>query len=215
VAAVDALQPAGDAGGWVVLLPLVRVELAFALVVDMKFLIKPESLATNKNVLNAVRQWFEKLKNMKICLTSSGQDLSSPISPRFGRCPFFLIVDTSVEPTLKVDKRGGEAWLVTGRSVGIVDETGPVVEKVRKFAESFAQERSADYLLLDSAPGTHCSVIRALIDVDLAYAVTEPTPLGAHDLKLILELLNKLKVPAKVILNQANLGNRKSIDPAD
>ena len=105
-----------------------------------------------------------------------------------------------------------EDWLVTGRSVGVIEETGPIVTETRKFAEKFAKKQGADYLLLDSAPGTHCSVIRTLIDVDLAYAVTEPTPLGAHDLKLILELLKKLKVPTKIILNQADLGDRKPID---
>ncbi|MEA2020635.1 MAG: P-loop NTPase [Patescibacteria group bacterium] len=103
-------------------------------------------------------------------------------------------------------------WLVTGRSVGIVEETGPVVAEVRKYAEEFAKKVGADYLLLDTAPGLHCSVIRALWEVDKAYAVTEPTPLGAHDLKLILELLEKLEVPAKIVLNQADLGNRKLID---
>jgi len=103
-------------------------------------------------------------------------------------------------------------FLVSGRSAGIVEETGPIVSKTRKFAEEFAKKVKADYLLLDTAPGTHCSVIRALIDVDLAFAVTEPTPLGAHDLKLILKLLKKLKVPTKIILNQANLGNRQPID---
>ncbi len=109
-------------------------------------------------------------------------------------------------------RRVGQTWLITGRSVGIVEETGPIVSEVRKFATHFAREKSADYLLLDTAAGTHCSVIRALINTDLAYAVTEPTPLGAHDLKLILELLKKLKVPAKITLNQADLGNRRPID---
>jgi len=103
-------------------------------------------------------------------------------------------------------------YLVTGRSVGVVEETGPIVSKVRKFAENFAKEKRADYLLLDSAAGMHCSVIRALINTDLAYAVTEPTPLGAHDLKLILKLLQELKVPTKVVLNQADLGDRQPID---
>lgn len=119
---------------------------------------------------------------------------------------------SSVHPTLRVGKRCGKAWLVTGRSVGVVEETGPIVTETRKFAESFAKQVGADYLLLDTAPGMHCSVIRALINVNLAYCVTEPTPLGAHDLKLILGLLRKLKVPAKIVLNQADLGNRVSID---
>ena len=31
---------------------------------------------------------------MKICITSSGQSLDDAIDPRFGRCQYFLIVDT-------------------------------------------------------------------------------------------------------------------------
>ena len=31
---------------------------------------------------------------MKICITSTGENLEVPISPRFGRCPYFLVVDT-------------------------------------------------------------------------------------------------------------------------
>ena len=104
------------------------------------------------------------------------------------------------------------AWLVTGRSIGVIEETGPIVTEVRKYAENLTEKIGADYLLLDTAVGMHCGVIRALIGVDLAYTVTEPTPLGAHDLKLILKLLEELKVPAKIILNQADLGNRGPID---
>lgn len=109
-------------------------------------------------------------------------------------------------------RRVGQVWLITGRSVGVIEETGPIVSETRKFAENFAEEMEADYLLLDTAAGTHCSVIRALINTDLAYVVTEPTPLGAHDLKLILELLKKLKVSTEIILNQADLGNRTEVD---
>ncbi|MFW6143412.1 MAG: 4Fe-4S binding protein, partial [Patescibacteria group bacterium] len=104
------------------------------------------------------------------------------------------------------------AWLVSGRSVGVVEETGPVVAEVKKFAYQLAEEKGVDVILLDTAPGLHCAVIRALWEVDKAYAVTEPTPLGAHDLRLILKLLKKLRIPAKIILNQADLGDRDSVD---
>jgi MinD superfamily P-loop ATPase len=103
-------------------------------------------------------------------------------------------------------------YLVTGRSVGVVDEMGPIVTEVRDYALRLAKKVKADYLLSDTSVGMHCDVIRALIGSDLAYAVTEPTPLGAHDLELILKLLQKLKVSAKIILNQVNLGKKEEID---
>ena len=31
---------------------------------------------------------------MKIIVTASGPELSSPVDPRFGRCPYFIVVDT-------------------------------------------------------------------------------------------------------------------------
>lgn len=31
---------------------------------------------------------------MKVAISSSGRDLESSIDPRFGRCPYFIIVDT-------------------------------------------------------------------------------------------------------------------------
>ncbi len=128
-------------------------------------------------------------------------------------CPNQAIgIEKKVTGEIFVNEITENFHLITGCSVGIVDETGPVVTKTREFAESFAKKIGVDYLLLDTAPGMHCSVIRALIGVSLAYAVTEPTPLGAHDLKLILGLLYKLKVPTKIILNQADLGDRRKID---
>jgi len=102
-------------------------------------------------------------------------------------------------------------YLVTGKSVGIVDESGPIVTKTKEYAFKLAKQIKANYILFDTAVGLHCGVIRSLIGAGLAYAVTEPTPLGAHDLSLILKLLEKLKVPAKIILNQADLGNKKLI----
>ena len=128
-------------------------------------------------------------------------------------CPNGAIeIEEKITGEIFVNEQKTVFYLITGRSVGIVEETGPIVTETRKFAENFAKKQGADYLVLDSAPGTHCSVIRTLINADRAYAVTEPTPLGAHDLKLILELLKKLNVPTKIILNQADLGNRQPID---
>ena len=104
-------------------------------------------------------------------------------------------------------------YLITGRTVGIVDETGPLVRQTRKYAIDLADKLKIDTILIDTAPGTHCNVINALLDVDQSFAVTEPTPLGAHDLGLILKLNKKLKIPTQIILNQSDLGNQKLIQP--
>jgi predicted Fe-Mo cluster-binding NifX family protein len=34
-----------------------------------------------------------KGKNMKIAISSTGPDLDAQIDPRFGRCPYFVVVD--------------------------------------------------------------------------------------------------------------------------
>ena len=103
-------------------------------------------------------------------------------------------------------------WLVTGLAKEGLEETGPIVRESKEFALSLTEKIKADYLLLDTAAGTHCPVINALLETDFAFVVTEPTPMGAYDLNLIMELCEKLKVPVEVILNQANLGQRKEVE---
>jgi len=103
-------------------------------------------------------------------------------------------------------------WLVTGETYGIVEESGPIVSQTKEYAQRLAEKIKADFLVIDTAVGLHCGVIRALMGADQVYAVTEPTRLGAHDLQLILALLEKLKLPAQIVLNQADLGERQLID---
>lgn len=102
-------------------------------------------------------------------------------------------------------------WFITGEAKPNLEETGPVVLKTKKYAETFAQKQKAQFFIIDTAAGTHCPVTSALLKADFAYIVTEPTPLGAHDLELILKLSEKLKIPSKIIINQANLGSKKPI----
>jgi MinD superfamily P-loop ATPase len=58
--------------------------------------------------------------------------------------------------------------------------------------------------IIDAPPGTGCSVVEALEDSDVAVLVTEPTPFGLHDLKLALELTNKMKIPTGVVINRSD-----------
>lgn len=73
-------------------------------------------------------------------------------------------------------------------------------------------EKDYDYVIVDTAAGTHCGVITSLKGCEFALAVTEPTPLGGHDLDLILELLGILGIPGKIIVNRSDIGDRKIIE---
>ena len=84
-----------------------------------------------------------------------------------------------------------------------------VVSAIRDYVNEI--ENKYDFVLIDTSAGTHCDVISALLGCDMALAVTEPTPLGAHDMELILELLKILKIPAKIVLNRSDIGDESLI----
>jgi len=100
--------------------------------------------------------------------------------------------------------------LFTGALIPGLEESSPVVVAVKERA--FAAADQFDIILVDTSPGAHCNVINALKGADKVIAVTEPTPLGAHDLDLILRLLDLLELGGSVMLNRADLpGNKEEI----
>ncbi len=122
-------------------------------------------------------------------------------------CPEGAIVPQKEEVgQIYVNEINDNLGLVTGKAEAGIEETGPIVHDGKEFCINYAKEVNADVLIIDTAAGTHCPVINALYGLDKAFAVTEPTPMGAYDLKLILDLCDKLDLPTDVILNQANLG---------
>lgn len=101
--------------------------------------------------------------------------------------------------------------LISGQSQVGLKESVIVVNKTKEIARKYAVENNIDVILFDLPAGTHCNVIAGLLNVDFAYAVTEPTPLGANDLALITEVLETLQIESKVVLNKANLGDKNLI----
>ncbi len=118
----------------------------------------------------------------------------------------------------KVKEENGEIFrhdidenltLVTGQSIPGVRETSPVVRQTRKYISGF--EKDFDFVIIDTAAGSHCTVMSALENVDEAFAVTEPTPLGAHDLNVILKVLKVLDVDSNVVLNRSDVGDKSLV----
>ncbi|MGB9791364.1 MAG: NifB/NifX family molybdenum-iron cluster-binding protein [Thermacetogeniaceae bacterium] len=52
---------------------------------------------------------------MKIVISASGRDLESMLDPRFGRCPYFLVIDTETEECQPVPNPG----MMAGGGAGI------------------------------------------------------------------------------------------------
>ncbi|NQU78735.1 P-loop NTPase [Candidatus Woesearchaeota archaeon] len=111
----------------------------------------------------------------------------------------------------------GQVFIGYGHGIdflsGELKSNEPISEFVVNSLNDLISEKSADYdyVIIDTAAGTHCPVIAALEMCDIVYAVTEPTPLGKHDLGFILELLKKMNIKSHIILNRSDIGDKTII----
>ncbi|MCD6323969.1 MAG: ATP-binding protein, partial [Desulfurococcales archaeon] len=97
--------------------------------------------------------------------------------------------------------------LVTGMLREGEEHTSPVVIAARERATSVAE----DVLLVDTSAGTGNNISIALEGAKLAIAVTEPTPLGLHDLESILELTSIMGIETWVVENRAGIGSDEKV----
>lgn len=77
-----------------------------------------------------------------------------------------------------------------------------VIKATKKRANSLST-----IVIFDAPPGTSCPVVETISDVNYVILVSEPTPFGLHDLKLMVELLRELNKPFGLVINKAGLGN--------
>lgn len=67
-------------------------------------------------------------------------------------------------------------------------------------------------IILDAPPGTACPVITTLESVDYTVLVTEPTPMGLHDLNAALNVAKILQKPIGIVLNKSEAKYAKIIE---
>jgi len=121
-------------------------------------------------------------------------------------CPKNAITEKNVE--IGVVKKGviegvelvyGE--LNVGKPVAV-----PVIKDVKK------QIKNNKIVIIDSPPGASCPVIESVHGSDYCLLVSEPTPFGLHDLKIMVQVLEGLNIPFGVIVNRAGIGDKKIYD---
>jgi MinD superfamily P-loop ATPase len=92
--------------------------------------------------------------------------------------------------------------------------SGRLVTEVRKLGTKIATDNEISTVLIDGSPGIGCPVIATVTGIKLGIIVTEPTMSGIHDMRRVIELLEKFRVKATVIINKfdLNLENTKAIE---
>lgn len=122
-------------------------------------------------------------------------------------CPQRAVDERPVQRGVIRRGRRGELLFLEGRlTIGEASPTA-LVRAVREMA-------SADrrLVIIDAAPGTSCPVIAATYRADYLLLVTEPTPLGLHDLELAVELGRTLGVDMGIVVNRSGEADDAEIE---
>ncbi len=80
---------------------------------------------------------------------------------------------------------------------------------VKIIGEMKAAAKNRETVIIDSPPGTSCATVAAVEGADYAIVVSEPTPFGVSDMKMVVEMLRNLEIPFGVVVNKAGLGDRE------
>lgn len=120
-----------------------------------------------------------------------------------GGCMMVCPVDALTE----IDKSIGKVQM--GKSEGVHVYTGilnpgqpsgiPIIQRLLEEGKS-AEE---DVILIDSPPGSACTVMETIKDADYCILVAEPTVFGVHNLNMVYELVKLFNKPFGVVLNKS------------
>ncbi|MFO8087750.1 MAG: ATP-binding protein [Bacteroidales bacterium] len=82
----------------------------------------------------------------------------------------------------------------------------PVIKELK------SKTPDTDVVIYDSPPGTSCPVMETIQDADYVLVVTEPTPFGLSDLKLMIGTLKKMQKQAGVVINRSHDNQQELYD---
>jgi MinD superfamily P-loop ATPase len=77
--------------------------------------------------------------------------------------------------------------------------------QTRVIRETIHHAHDEGIVLFDSPPGTSCPVVATVSKADYVILVTEPTPFGLYDLKLMVETVRQLNKRYGIVVNKSGL----------
>ncbi|MGM0419000.1 MAG: ATP-binding protein [Thermodesulfobacteriota bacterium] len=114
--------------------------------------------------------------------------------------------------TLREEKAG--RWFISKTDEGTMvharlniggENSGLLINQLRKQASAEAENENASFILTDGPPGTGCPATSSITNSDSVLIVCEPTQSGFHDMKKAKDLADFLKVPVMVMVNKYDL----------
>jgi len=118
-------------------------------------------------------------------------------------CPQNAIFEKEIEKGIVEEGKTKTIFFVQGKLREGESSPVPLVKAVKK------RIKKDHNIIIDASPGTSCPVVEAVKDSDFCLLVTEPTPFGLNDLRLAVEMCRKIKIPSGVIINRADIGDKK------
>lgn len=113
-------------------------------------------------------------------------------------CPYNAIKEIPKKIGVVRVGRSDDIDFIDGK-LNIGEASGvPIIKEIKDLIKETDKN-----VIIDSPPGTSCSVIHSVEGSDYCLLVTEPTPYGLHDLKLAVELVKELHLPFAVIINKS------------
>ncbi len=121
----------------------------------------------------------------------------------FRVCPHNAIAENFREVGQVEAGVSGRLTFVHGR-LNVGEAMSPPV--IREVLRSIPPDRIA---ILDAPPGTSCPVIESVKTADVVLLVTEPTPFGLNDFRLVADMVKALGLPFGAVINRAGIGNNE------
>ncbi len=132
-------------------------------------------------------------------------------------CGFCMHICPTKALTMK-PQRAGE-WMLSDTRIGTklvhaklgigAENSGKLVAKVKNEAKLVARKEKKEYVIVDGSPGIGCPVVSSISGADFVVYVTEPTVSAVHDLKRVVALVKKFKIPSACIINKFDINEKQ------
>lgn len=112
-------------------------------------------------------------------------------------CPENAIVEIKKETgIIREGKSGKNLKIIDGLLKLGEPAAAPLIKRVKNNADTNL------VVIIDSPPGTSCSMFEAVKGSDYCILVTESTPFGLNDLKLAADVLKEIGLPYGIVINK-------------